>query len=252
VDALVSSNVKAASMLRRPKKRKSMESVLVSWHKIIGGPQNVRNISKCELDWAWAANRLREKDEAEILDDAHLNYLPRKRLILSTQLIQQLLPAIPATILSTQAVSAYESATYTLSMLTLRDACSMASSSLYNSCSPVDDENKPSEQMMGAKKMEDKLSKVVEVFIGRIQKMENEFISLNKRASMLDVQLECQDLERISIVNRLGRFHGRNHAAAVEGSSGSEMIPRRFFPERHVMPFAVPGNLPEGVYCLSL
>ena len=76
--------------------------------------------------------------------------------------------------------------------------------------------------------------------------------SLNKRASMLDVQLECQDLERISIVNRLGRFHGRNHAAAVEGSSASEMTPRRIFPERHVMSFAVPGNLPEGVYCLSL
>lgn len=69
---------------------------------------------------------------------------------------------------------------------------------------------------------------------------------------MLDVQLECQDLERISIVNRLGRFHGRNHAAAVEGSSASEMTPRRIFPERHVMSFAVPGNLPEGVYCLSL
>jgi len=116
----------------------------------------------------------------------------------------------------------------------------------------VDDENNPSEQTTSAKKMEDKVSKAVEVFVGRIQKMENDFISLNKRASMLDVQLECQDLERISIVNRLGRFHGRNHAAAVEGSSASEMTTRRIFPERHVMSFAVPGNLPEGVYCLSL
>jgi hypothetical protein len=35
--------------------------------------------------------------------------------------------------------------------------------------------------MMGAKKMEDKLSKVVEVFIGRIQKMENEFIRYKSR-----------------------------------------------------------------------
>jgi hypothetical protein len=40
---------------------------------------------------------------------------------------------------------------------------------------------RPSEQMMGAKKMEDKLSKVVEVFIGRIQKMENEFIRYKSR-----------------------------------------------------------------------
>ncbi|GJN08663.1 hypothetical protein PR202_ga26612 [Eleusine coracana subsp. coracana] len=251
MDALVSSNVKAASVMRRPKKRKSMESALVSWHKVTEGSQKTINISSCEADWAWAANRLTEKDEAETLDDGPLNYLPRKRLILTTQLIQQLLPAIPATILRAEAVSAYESATYTLSMLTLRDACSMTSSSLFNSCSHADGENNSSQQM-SAKKMEDKLSKAAEVFIGRIQKMENDFISLNKRASMLDVQLECQDLERISIVNRLGRFHGRNHAAAVEGSSGSEMIPRRIFPERHVMSFAVPGNLPEGAYCLSL
>jgi len=252
MEALVPSNVKVSSMMRRPKKRKAMDSTLVSWHKIIESPQKLRNISTFEMDWAWAANRLIEKDESETPDDAPLNYLPRKRLILTTQLIQQLLPAIPATILRAQAVSAYESATYTLSMLTLRDACSMASSSLYNSCSPVEDENNPSEQTTSAKKMEDKVSKAVEVFVGRIRKMENDFISLNKRASMLDVQLECQDLERISIVNRLGRFHGRNHAAAVEGSSASEMTPRRIFPERHVMSFAVPGNLPEGVYCLSL
>ncbi|AQK58728.1 hypothetical protein ZEAMMB73_Zm00001d053092 [Zea mays] len=108
----------------------------------------------------------------------------KKRLILTSQLIQQLLPAIPATILRGQAVSTYGSATYTLSMLTLRDACSMVASlsSSYNSCSPVEDENNPSEQT-SAKKMEDRVSKVVEVFAGRIQKMENDFISLNKRAS---------------------------------------------------------------------
>ncbi|AQK58734.1 hypothetical protein ZEAMMB73_Zm00001d053092 [Zea mays] len=111
-------------------------------------------------------------------DDAPLNYLPQKRLILTSQLIQQLLPAIPATILRGQAVSTYGSATYTLSMLTLRDACSMVASlsSSYNSCSPVEDENNPSEQT-SAKKMEDRVSKVVEVFAGRIQKMENDFIS---------------------------------------------------------------------------
>ncbi|CAN6307541.1 unnamed protein product [Urochloa humidicola] len=252
MDTLVPSTVKVSSMMRRPKKRKAMDVALVSWHKIIESPQKMRSISTSEMDWAWAANRLIEKDEAETIDDAPLNYLPRKRLILTTQLIQQLLPAIPSAILREHVASAYESATYTLSMLTLRDACSMAASSSYNSSSPVDDGNNPSEQTTGAKKMEDKVSKAVEVFVGRIRKMENDFISLNKRASMLDVQLECQDLERISIVNRLGRFHGRNHAAAVEGSSGSEMTPRRIFPERHVMSFAVPGNLPEGVYCLSL
>ncbi|KAG8074024.1 hypothetical protein GUJ93_ZPchr0006g40792 [Zizania palustris] len=243
-------SVPSSTMKRMPKKRKSTESDLVSWHKIIEHSQTLRNMSMTEMEWAWAASRLMEKmeDEAESLEGAPVNYLRRKRLSLSTRLIQQVLPAIPATVLRAQAVSAYESVTYNIAMSTLGDACSMAS---YNSHALTDHENNSSEQT-NTKKMEDRLSKVVEVFVGRIRKMENDFVSLNKRASMLDVQLECQDLERISIVNRLGRFHGRNHAAGVEASSASEMIPRRIFPERHVMSFAVPGNLPEGVYCLSL
>ncbi|XP_006649626.1 hornerin-like [Oryza brachyantha] len=237
-------------MQRRPKKRKSTESDLVSWHKIIEHPQTLKNISTTEMDWAWAANRLMEKaeDDAESLEDVPINYIWRKRLRLTTRLIQQILPAIPGAVLRAKAASGYESVTYNIAMLTLGDACNMAS---YNSHTLADHENTSPEQT-NTKKMEDKLSKVVEVFAGRIKKIENDFVSLNKRASMLDVQLECQDLERISIVNRLGRFHGRNHAAGVEASSASEMTPRRIFPERHVMPFAVPGNLPEGVYCLSL
>jgi hypothetical protein len=44
MDTLVPSNVKVSSMMRRPKKRKAMESALVSWHKIIESPQKLRNI----------------------------------------------------------------------------------------------------------------------------------------------------------------------------------------------------------------
>jgi len=44
MDALVPSNVKVSSMMRRPKKRKAMESTLVSWHKIIESPQKLRSI----------------------------------------------------------------------------------------------------------------------------------------------------------------------------------------------------------------
>ncbi|KAG8095954.1 hypothetical protein GUJ93_ZPchr0013g35097 [Zizania palustris] len=243
-------SVPSSTMKRRPKKRKSIESDIISWNKIIEHPQALRNMSTIEMDWACAANRLMEKidDDTESLEDAPINYLRCKRLSLSTRLIQQVLPAIPATILRAQAVSACGSVTYNIAMLTLGDACSMAS---YNSRALTDHENNSSEQT-NAKKMEDRLSKVVEIYVGRIRKMENDFVSVNKRPSMLDVQLECQDLERISIVNRLGRFHGRNHAAGVEASLASEMIPRRIFPERHVMSFALPGNLPEGVYCLSL
>lgn len=250
VQALVPSNVSAA-LMRRPKKRKSTESALVSWHKITEGTKKLRKMSTSEMDWAWAANRLIKKseDDPESLEDSPLNYLPRKRLIVTTRLIQEVFPAIPARVLRAQAVSAYESATYNIAMLTLGDTCIISSD---NSRTIADNENNPSEQRTSVKQMEDKLSKVVEVFVGRIKKMENDYLSLGKRASMLDVHLECQDLERISIVNRLGRFHGRNHAAGVEASSASQMGSRRIFPDRHVMSFAVPGNLPEEVYCLAL
>uniref|UniRef100_A0ACD5TW53 Uncharacterized protein n=1 Tax=Avena sativa TaxID=4498 RepID=A0ACD5TW53_AVESA len=250
VRPLVPSNVKAA-LMRRSKKRKSTESALVSWHKITEGTQKLRKMSTNEMDWAWAANRLIKKseDDPESLEDSPLNYLPRKRLIVTTRLIQEVFPAIPARVLRAQAVSAYESATYNIALVTLGDTCIISSD---NSRAITNNENNPSEQGTRAKQMEDKLSKVVEVFVGRISKMENDYLSLSKRASMLDVHLECQDLERISIVNRLGRFHGRNHAAGVEASLGSQMVSRRIFPDRHVMSFAVPGNLPEGVICFSL
>lgn len=246
----VPSSMKAA-MVRRPKKRKYTEYALVSWHKITEGTQKLRKMSTNEMDWAWAANRLIKKaeDDLESLEDVPVHYLPRKRLIMTTRLIQEVFPAIPATVLRAQAISAYESATFNIAMVTLRDSCIISSD---NSRALADNENNPSEQRTSAKQMEDKFSKVVEVFAGRIRKMENDYLSLNMRASMLDMHLECQDLERISIVNRLGRFHGRNHAAGVDPSSVSQMVPRRIFPDRHVMSFAVPGNLPEGAFCLSL
>lgn len=125
--------------------------------------------STTEMDWAWAANRLMEKvsrallflpfrswaqqslfgtelsfkkqaeDDAENLEDVPVNYLWRKRLRLTTRLIQQILPAIPAKVLKAQAASAYEGVTYNIAMFTLGDACNMAS---YNSRTLTDHENK--------------------------------------------------------------------------------------------------------------
>uniref|UniRef100_A0ACD5X0R0 Uncharacterized protein n=1 Tax=Avena sativa TaxID=4498 RepID=A0ACD5X0R0_AVESA len=176
VRPLVPSNVNAA-LMRRPKKRKSTESALVSWHKITEGTQKSRKMSTNEMDWAWAANRLIKKseDDPETLEDSPLNYLPRKRLIMTTRLIQEVFPAIPARVLREQAVSAYESATYSIALVTLGDTCIISSD---NSRAITYNENNPSEQGTRAKQMEDKLSKVVEVFVGRISKMENDYLRI--------------------------------------------------------------------------
>ncbi|EMS68616.1 hypothetical protein TRIUR3_10733 [Triticum urartu] len=167
-------NMKTA-LVTRPKKRKFTERALVSWHKITAGTQKLRKTSTNEMDWAWAANRLIKKseDDPESLEDAPVNFLPRKRLIMTTKLIQEVFPAIPARVLRAQAVSAYESATYNIAMFTLGDTCIISSD---NSRALADNENNPSEQRTSAKQMEDKLSKVVEVFVGRIKKMENDYL----------------------------------------------------------------------------
>lgn len=78
-------------------------------------------------------------------------------------------------------------------------------------------------------------SSVLDLFLRLIQ------FRLEKGSTLLDLRLECQELERFSILNHLGKFHGRTHANGVV-----------FFPKRNITPLPVPGNLPEGVLCLSL
>uniref|UniRef100_A0A0E0QXF7 Uncharacterized protein n=1 Tax=Oryza rufipogon TaxID=4529 RepID=A0A0E0QXF7_ORYRU len=241
------SGLKVSSAVRRPKKRKFKAPVLVSWNQIIDGHQKLADMSTLGMDWPEATNRLIEvEDEADIQEDALILYLPRKRLIMTSRLIQQLLPSIPAAILRAQAISMYQSVTYTIAKLTVGDACSMPSNSSLDTGTLISSGDKSYEQIENDK-MRDRFTKAVEFFIPRFKKMENDFVSLNKRSSMLDIRLECQDLERISIVNRLGRFHARNyHAAGVEASS-TDLAPRRIYRDRHVMTFAVPVNLPDGV-----
>ncbi|ONK60393.1 uncharacterized protein A4U43_C08F17940 [Asparagus officinalis] len=75
---------------------------------------------------------------------------------------------------------------------------------------------------------------------------------LDKRTSLLDVRLEWQEVERFSLINRLGKFHGRSQADGAESSSTSQNSPHKVFPQRYVTAFSLPGNVPEGVHCLSL
>ncbi|XP_008792709.2 uncharacterized protein LOC103709238 isoform X2 [Phoenix dactylifera] len=238
------------------KKRKSAASELLPWHKeVTNGSRWLQTISMAELEWTQASNRLTEKveDEAEILEDGLSVPQPRRRLILTSQLMQQLLPAIPAAILKTEATSAYESSTYYVAKSALLDACSLIDCSGSDSCMQLDKENMISEKLETSEKVGDNIySKVVEDFIGRSKKLESEFLRLDRRTAMLDVRLECQELERFSIVNRLGKFHGRNHTDGVESSSTSENALRKTFPQRYVTALSMPGNLPEGVFCLSL
>lgn len=61
------------------------------------------------------------------MEDGSLMLKPKRRLILTTQLMQQLLRPPAAAILSTDANLEYESVVYSISRLALGDACSVVS-----------------------------------------------------------------------------------------------------------------------------
>lgn len=81
-----------------------------------------------------------------------------------------------------------------------------------------------------------------------------QLLRLDKRASILDFRLECQDLERFSVINRFARFHGRGQADGTEKSSSSDATATvlKPIPQRYVSAHSMPRNVPERVQCLSL
>ncbi|URD73221.1 hypothetical protein MUK42_20093 [Musa troglodytarum] len=237
----------------RSKKRKTTTDL--SWHKIVTEPQRLPSISMAELDWAHTSNRLIEKvdDESEIMEDGPLAPQSRRRLILTTQLMHQLIPAAPAVMFKGDATSAYESVIFSVAKSALSDACGLISSLESNLHVLLGNENMISGELKTSKKVEDDtFSKLMEDFVGRSKKLESEFSRLEKRASILDVRLECQELENFSIVNQLGKFHGRTRADGIEVSSTSQTAHRKLFPQRYTTVLPATGNFPEGVLCLSL
>lgn len=82
------------------------------------------------------------EDEAEIIEDILPILRPKRRLILSTQLMQQLLHPPPAVVLSSDATSQYESVAYFAARLALGDACSAVACSESEAPSTVESTNK--------------------------------------------------------------------------------------------------------------
>lgn len=242
----------------KPKKRKTATSDFLPWHKeVTQGSQRVQNISVAEDDWAQATNRLVEKveDEAELIEDRHSMPRSKRRLMLTRQLMQQLLCPPPMSILSAKAASEYDILAYFVAKLSLGDACSLTSCtrngllrmSLINN-------NLISEKLKAFEGVEDQFfSEVVEAFSTRAKKLEIDLLRLDKVASILDIRVECQELEKFSVINRFAKFHVRQaDSSGTSSSSGTATPSSKPFPLRYVVAHPIPRNLPEGVQCLSL
>ncbi|KAL1141560.1 hypothetical protein V6Z11_A11G037400 [Gossypium hirsutum] len=232
-------------VVARAKKRKSMMFEFLPWHReVTQGSQGPQNISVAEMEWAHAANWLIEKveDESEMIEDWPPVFKSKRRLVLTTRLMQQLLRAPPRVVLSADASKNYETLTYFVSRSVLGDACSTAYIPESNTAVP------PGSRSILSKKLREErnqsILKAAEEFIIRAKKLENDLQSLDKRASILDLRLECQDLEKVSVINRFAKFHSRVQADGAETSLSSNLSPRKFS-QRYVIGLPMPRNLPD-------
>ncbi|KAK6925092.1 hypothetical protein RJ641_009418 [Dillenia turbinata] len=233
-----------------PKKRKSATADLLPWHREVAQvARRLLNISVAEQDWAQAANRVIERieDDVELIEDGPVMMLKSKRrLVLTTLLMQQLLKAPPAAILFSDARSNYDCVAYFVSRLALGNACSLAFSGSDSSV-PGDSINFFSEKSKASERVGDQhVSKVVEEFLDKVKMMENELLRLDKRASILDIRMECQDLEKFAVINRFAKFHGRGqHEGAESSSSDGVLNNQKSCPQRYVTALPTPRNLPD-------
>ncbi|XP_045825181.1 uncharacterized protein LOC123917486 [Trifolium pratense] len=243
-------------LILRPKKRKSATSELLSWHKeLTQGSERLRDLSASELLWARTANRLTEKVEvgAGVVEDLSAMVKSKRRLIFTTQLMQQLLSPPPAAVLVENVKLHHESVVYSVSRLTLGEVCSSISWSGWDTSVPPGSKNLLPKQRTSSDNVDHYILKATD-FVDRTRKLEDEILRLDSRASILDLRVECQDLEKISVINRFAKFHSRGQYDGAETSSSSDASAnfQRLFPLKLVTAVPLPRNLPDRVQCLSL
>ncbi|KAE9602207.1 hypothetical protein Lalb_Chr12g0197101 [Lupinus albus] len=242
-------------IITRPKKRESSTSELMPWHKELSqGSERLRNIRVAEFEWSQVANRLVEKveDDAELVEDLP-TVKSKRRLVFTTQLMQQLINPPAAAVLSADVKLDHESVVYSVLRLVLGDACSSVSWSGSDTLVSPGSKKLLPIKLNSCQKIDQYILKA-EDFVGRAKKLENDISRLDNKASVLDLRVECQDLERFSVINRFAKFHGRGQNDGAETSSSSDATAKvqKPCPQKYVTAVPMPRNLPDRVQCLSL
>ncbi|CAN4115453.1 unnamed protein product [Withania somnifera] len=248
-------NVGQHHQLLKPKKRKHVTTELTPWCKeILLDSRGKQTISLAETEWAKLTNRLVEKVEEEIglIEHGPLRLKVKRRLIFATQLMQQLFRPPPPAVLFSDVNSEYENVAYSTSRLALGDACSMVwcydvSDAPHSGKEPFHEKHKRSERNDNHM-----FAKAVEELTVRARRLECDFSRLDKRASILDVIVEGQDIEKFSVIYRFAKFHGRVQSDGVDMSSSSDERSHKPLAQRYVTALPMPKNLPSMVQCLSL
>ncbi|CDY40767.1 BnaAnng06300D [Brassica napus] len=231
----------------KPKKRKTATSELLSWNKeVMHGSQRLKTLSEAEVDWARATNQFAEKVEyGNLLEDGP-RLRSKRRLIYTTQLMQQLFRPPPARVISLIASSNYEFVAYTAARGALGDTCSSTFTDRNECLLPQNKSNPVSERRKTETTSDQYISKAAEDFISRSQKLENNFAGLQNGSTIADLIVEVQDLEKFAVINRFAKFH------PTSSSTDRNVSSLRLNPQRYVTIAPMPQNVPDRVHCLSL
>ncbi|WZY77110.1 hypothetical protein YC2023_023494 [Brassica napus] len=226
----------------KPKKRKTATSELLSWNKeVMHGSQRLKTLSEAEVDWARATNQFAEKVEFGNLLEDGLPMRSKRRLIYSTQLMQQLFRPPPARVISLIASSNYEFVAYTAARGALGDACSSTFTDRNECLLPQNKSNPVSERRKTETISDQDISKAAEDFISSSQKLETNFAGLQNGSTIADLIVEVQDLEKFAVINRFAKFH------PTSASTDRTVSSLRLNPQRHVTIAPMPQNIPDRI-----
>ncbi|XP_010550003.1 PREDICTED: uncharacterized protein LOC104820998 isoform X2 [Tarenaya hassleriana] len=230
------------------KKRKLMAP---PWHEeATHVSKRHQTLSDAGQEWAQVTNRLFEKGEYEIWKVESIQRLPqsKRRLVQTVQFMQQLFCPAPAFILLSDVASSYASVLYFVARATLGDACSITHKGQDALPSSSIEVNELFEKIKTNERRRDRqYAEVARELTEKIKKVEGDLERLEKAASMAEIKIEIEDLERFAVMNRFARFHSR---APPAGNSGPTMP--KLIPGRYITASLSHRNLPEGVQCLSL
>ncbi|XP_021766167.1 uncharacterized protein LOC110730662 isoform X1 [Chenopodium quinoa] len=239
--------------VRRIKKRKSAMYECLPWHKeVMKTCQVLPDISNADQEWTEVTNRLMKKecvDEDERNDKMRPALRAKRRLISTTKLMQLVFRPPPSTVLSVDASVEYEIVTYSTTKLALSDACSLANRTRTDCNMSQEFGN-----MNRNGRMVDCLSDKATELFKRTKELETHMERLIKGISVVDILVQCQELEKFCHINHYARYHSRvpDPVAANSESSPTGVASVKPFLQRYVSAVPLPLKLPEGVQCLSL